>query len=176
MNAKRLRVHPLLLLLLLGVLVAAIFAPEPERVTEKVVQAAGRPPTQSARRDNAASQAAVSVAAGTVEAVMTVTSKPRFTIDGHIIDIFAVPHKPMPKVERAVPTTPTAPPFDYQYMGRVIDQSEQSLFFTRARRPYVIRPGETLDGNFLLESVNGKVAVFIYVPLSIRQTVVLGGE
>ena len=176
MNARRLRVHPLLLLALLGVLVAAIFAPEPERATEKVVQAAGRATAQPARHDNAAPQAVVTVVAGAAEAVRTVPPTPRVAIDGRIIDIFAVPRKPAPKVERAAPEVPTAPPFDYQYMGRVVDQNGQSLFFTRARRPYVIRPGDTLDGNFLLESVNGKVAVFVYVPLSIRQTVVLGGE
>jgi hypothetical protein len=37
-----------------------------------------------------------------------------------------------------------------------------------------VKAGDTLDGSFLLESVTGNAAVVVYVPLGMKQTVVLG--
>lgn len=168
---KRIRLNPVLLLALLATALATVFAPDPSQSPDTVVPA----PRSQARRaspDRTATPDQVVPASEQGEVVEAV----RVDV-GRIVDIFAVPRKPAPKnMVEAAPPAPRMPAFDYQYMGRVVDQGMQTLFFTRAGRPYVVKPGDTLDENFLFESVNGNAAVFVYVPLSMRTTVVLGEE
>lgn len=175
MKPKRPRLNPLLLLALLLTAVAVIFAPDDSQEPDTVVPAnrssrnrAPVRPEPPAVQDTPGQQAAYGqqAASGRPE---------RSGREGPIIDIFAVPRPPAARQAVPVaPPVPAMPPFDYQYMGRVVDQGEQSLFFTRGGRPYVVKPGDTLDGNFLFESVSGNAAVFVYVPLSMKTTVVLG--
>ncbi len=166
---KRPRLNPLLLLALLATVVAIIFAPDPTQNPDTVMPAA-RSKARSVSLDRTVTpeQAVSSSVQDETVALLRVEV-------GRIVDVFAVPRKPTPKgTVAAPPPAPTMPAFEYKYIGRVVDQGEQSLFFTRAGRPYMVKPGDTLDGNFLFESVSGNAAVFVYVPLSMKTTVVLG--
>ncbi len=168
MKLKRPRLNPLLLLALLATVAAVIFAPDGSQAPDTVV-----PASRQVHRPVPARAVAPEHAAP--EGVPTDNDRPpRVDMQGRIVDIFAVPRPPAAKAAASAPAPPTMPPFDYRYMGRIVDQGEQSLFFTRGGRPYVIKPGDTLDGSFLFESVSGNAAVFVYVPLSMRTTIVLG--
>ncbi len=180
-KTKRPRLNPLLLLALLATVVAVIFAPDAQQDADTVAPAPRktrspvRAPADDSARDAASAPAGAPAPVGPADAHGEAAPPLRADTEGRIVDIFAVPRKPAAKAAAPVaPPAPTMPPFDYHYMGRVVDQGEQSLFFTRGGRPYVIRPGDTLDGNFLFESVSGNAAVFVYVPLSMKTTVVLG--
>ncbi len=177
MDFKRVKIHPLLGLALLATVVAVVFAPETPQTPDAVVQPAHRPLTQALTPSSALTSAIPGIAPQPlVPTADAGVSDPDADGESRIVDIFAVPRKRVPKevVASPVPEAPVAPPFDYQYMGRVVDQGEESFFFTRADRPYIVKAGDTLDGSFLLESVTGNAAVVVYVPLGMKQTVVLG--
>ncbi len=178
MDIKRLKINPLLGLALLATVVAVVFAPDEPQVDDATVQPARRPPTQAMTSVPGLTFALPGAATQTSEPSLSAGAPDtRADVEGRIIDIFAVPRKPVPKQMAAapeVPAAPVAPPFDYEYMGHVVEQGEESFFFTRADRPYIVKIGDTLDGSFLLESVSGNVAVVVYVPLGLKQTVVLG--
>ena len=166
---KRLRLNPLLWLALLATVLAVIFAPDASQDPDAVM------PVPRKLRSPASDHASASEPSVPASMPEHAGRSLRADVEGRIVDIFAAPRRAAPKSAAPVaPPAPTMPPFNYQYMGRVVDQGEQSLFFTRGGRPYVIRPGDTLDGNFLFESVSGNAAVFVYVPLSMKTTVVLG--
>lgn len=171
---KRPRLNPLLLLALMATVAAVIFAPGASQDPDTVVlpsrsTRARVPPPEAPSGQAQAGQAAP-------EGTQADGGRPpRFDVDARIVNIFAAPARPASRAAAAVaPPAPRMPAFEYRYMGQVVDQGEQSLFFTRAGRPYVVKPGDTLEGNFLLESVSGNAAVFVYVPLSMRTTIVLG--
>jgi len=177
---KRPRLNPLLLLALLATVAAAIFAPDAQQSADTVAPVprtmhhpASNAVDESARHTTA-SQVRPSEPAVAADEHRIVAPPVRMNMESRIVDIFSMPKKSASRTAKSsAPAVPVMPALDYQYMGRVIDQGEQSLLFTRRGRPYVIKPGDTLDGNFLLESVSGNAAVFVYVPLSMKTTIVL---
>ncbi|MGH8736400.1 MAG: hypothetical protein ACREVC_03460 [Burkholderiales bacterium] len=67
-----------------------------------------------------------------------------------------------------------APPLPFRYVGRVYLNSESMVFIKRGAKLLVIRKGDTLDGNYLVESVGQTGITFLYRPSGTRQTLRIG--
>jgi len=74
----------------------------------------------------------------------------------------------VPKVE-VVPPQPPALPF--RVLGRYVDRGEESVFLQHNEQNIVARAGDTLPGDYRLESLADGVVTVIYLPLGVRQTV-----
>lgn len=80
------------------------------------------------------------------------------------------PPKPLP------PPPPSAPPLPYAYMGKMIEDGHLTVFLTRQDRNYVVKAGETLEGMYKVESVTPQMMTLVYLPLNMKQTLMIGGE
>lgn len=90
------------------------------------------------------------------------------------------PPPPPPKVvpKRAVvipppppppPPKPTAPPLPYKYLGRFEDRGVATIFLEAGDRNFLVKPGDTLDGNYRLDAIQGNTLIFTYLPLQQQQ-------
>lgn len=94
------------------------------------------------------------------------------------IDLFAAkswyvpppPPKPMP------PPPPSAPPLPFAYMGKLIEDGQVTIFLTKQDRNYVVKTGDTIDGTYKVEEVSARMMTLTYLPLKIKQTLMIGGE
>jgi len=80
------------------------------------------------------------------------------------------PPKPLP------PPPPSAPPLPFVYMGKLIEDSHLTVFLTKQERNYVVKAGDTLDGMYKVEAVTPSMMTLVYLPLNIKQTLMIGGE
>ncbi len=75
------------------------------------------------------------------------------------------------------PPVPTAPPLPFAYMGSYRrDGGKQVYFLTRNDRIYDVSAGDTIDGVYTFEGLNGANLVFTYKPLKMRQTLAVDGD
>ena len=83
---------------------------------------------------------------------------------------------PPPHPHRFGRSSPSAPPFPYTFVGSYNDGSSATVYFlTRNDRVYDVRLGDTLDQIYSVDAVENGQLVFTYKPLSIRQTLPVGG-
>lgn len=102
----------------------------------------------------------------------------RETKDEVAADLFEVkswyvpppPPKPMP------PPPPSAPPLPFVYMGKTIEEGQLTVFLTKQERNYVVKVGDTLDGMYMVEEASPRMMTLVYLPLNIKQTLMIGGE
>lgn len=80
------------------------------------------------------------------------------------------PPKPLP------PPPPSAPPLPFAYMGKLIEDGQLTVFLTKQERNYVVKEGDTLDGMYKVETVSPSMMTLVYLPLNIKQTLMIGGE
>ncbi len=79
------------------------------------------------------------------------------------------PPKPVP------PPPPAPPPLPFTYMGKLLEDGKLTVFLARDDKNYAIKPGDTLDGSYRVDSVDAQRVVFTYLPLNMQQTLVIGG-
>lgn len=72
------------------------------------------------------------------------------------------------------PPPPTAPPLPLRYLGRMIDGQVAQLFVSLNGDSMALKPGDIVAGNYRLESINDRNAVFTYIPLNQTQNLVFG--
>ena len=80
------------------------------------------------------------------------------------------PPKPLP------PPPPSAPPLPFVFMGKLVEDGQLTVFLTRQERNYVVKAGDTLDGMYKVDVVTPTMLTLLYLPLNIKQTLMIGGE
>jgi hypothetical protein len=70
--------------------------------------------------------------------------------------------------ERAAP--PQAPPLPFVYAGKLAIGASMIAVLTRQERSYFVRPGDTLEGTYRVEALDGQRIVLKHLPLGIEQT------
>lgn len=100
---------------------------------------------------------------------------------GEVVDLFKsrtwyIPPPPVeePKGPPPPPPVPTAPPLPFAFMGQVIEDQQVQVVLTRSNRVVTVREGEMIDRNYRLESFHDGILTFVYLPLDIKQTLVIG--
>ena len=91
---------------------------------------------------------------------------------------YTPPPPPPPAAPIVVaPAAPTAPPLPFAYMGSYQRAGGKQVYFlTRNDRIYDVSAGDTVDGIYTFEGLNGANLVFTYKPLKIRQTLAVDGD
>jgi len=82
---------------------------------------------------------------------------------------------PSPSALPAVPPPPPAPPpLPFTYMGQLLDNGKLTVFLTRQDQNYAVKPGDTLDGTYRVDSIEQQRVVFTYLPLNQQQSLAIG--
>ena len=98
--------------------------------------------------------------------------------DDAVSDLFATKswYVPPPPPKPLPPPPPSPPPMPYAYMGKLVEDGQLTVFLTKQDRNYVVKVGETLDGMYKIESVTPVMMTMVYLPLNMKQTLMIGGE
>lgn len=111
-------------------------------------------------------------------AVLNLQKLQRVAVEEPEIDPFAAKswYVPPPPPKALPPPPPSAPPLPFGYMGKLIEDGQLTVFLTRQERNYVVKVGDTIDGMYKVEEVRGAAMTLVYLPLNIKQTLMIGGE
>ena len=67
------------------------------------------------------------------------------------------------------PAKPKAPPLPFKYLGSVIDDAQTIVFLNQQGNNLIVRTGETIGGNYLVEEIANGQMILVYKPLNERQ-------
>ena len=85
---------------------------------------------------------------------------------------WAPPPPPPPPPEP--PPDPVAPPFPYQYIGKLLEDGALTAFFMQGNRVLSIKAGDTVDSVYRVEQMTGEQMNLTFLPLEQSQVVRLG--
>lgn len=93
----------------------------------------------------------------------------------------AVALPPAPKLApQPVVAPPSAPMLPFLYAGKFEQPASNShiaqtvVYLTRGTESFAVSPGDALDANYRFVGIEGETLVFMYLPLSTRQTLNIG--
>jgi hypothetical protein len=86
---------------------------------------------------------------------------------------FAPSAKPAPKAPEA-PPAPSAPPFPFRFSGQLLQGAGILVFLSRGDEFLPVKEGDTLDGQYKVESLTLSEATFVHLPSGVRQTLEFG--
>jgi hypothetical protein len=78
------------------------------------------------------------------------------------------PPAPKPKQAPVAEPAPVAPPVPYRFAGKVLRGSEEEVLVSKGEIVFPIRPGDTLDGMYRVESISAERIELVYLPLGSR--------
>lgn len=91
-------------------------------------------------------------------------------ITGMQADLFPVqswvPPPPPPKPH--VPPPPAPPPLPFKYLGRWVEQGQETLFLVQGDLPIPVQSGQVLSGGWRVERITETAVVFTYLPLNMQ--------
>lgn len=163
----------LLGLVLIGTLVAAYFAPDSDDTNAAL-------PVKTSINVTSVENNTVSPIKRAVAGTRNLQIRPRNS-DEELGDVFGSQTwalakeitKPL-KVEVLAPPAPQAPALPFRFLGRLVDGGKTAYFFQFNERNLIMQPGDSVDDTYILNSVEGGVLTFTYLPLNERQTLVVG--
>lgn len=82
----------------------------------------------------------------------------------------------VPKPERERPPPPKAPPLPFVYFGKMAEGELPYAFLQKGNKVHVVKEGDMLEGLYRVEKISPDAVVFVYLPLSVRQTAVMGAK
>ena len=75
----------------------------------------------------------------------------------------------------AVIVEPIAPQLPFKFFGKMLEDEQITLFLSMKEKNIIVRAGDTIDGVYRVESIRDGIAEFIYLPMQLKQTLVIGG-
>lgn len=93
--------------------------------------------------------------------------------DRAVADLFAPTPAPAPASEGQGAPRPSAPPLPFQFVARIIDGGNTSVYVMLGEDHYTARPGLVIDRNYRVEKVTDTAVTFTYLPLGTRQVLSL---
>lgn len=72
------------------------------------------------------------------------------------------------------PVVPTAPPNPFKYLGKQQSGSEIKVFLSEGEKTWVVQENATLGSQYRVESIRPPRLTLVYLPLNIRQDIVIG--
>ncbi len=104
----------------------------------------------------------------------TLALSPRTGEKSVTVDLFKIDEPPENKSKKK--EKPVAPPLPYVYMGKMIDNKNQTVFLTRNEKPYVVHSGDLLDGTYRIDSIEPPSMEITYLPLNEKQYLNIGAN
>ena len=78
---------------------------------------------------------------------------------------------PRPEPQRS----PSPPPMQFRYLGKVVEGDETRVFLALGERNYIVRPGESINSQYRLDEVGDHNITFTYLPLNAKQMLATAG-
>ena len=81
-----------------------------------------------------------------------------------------------PNVEVATPSlpptapAPAAPPLPFRYLGKIVNDSNTSVYVVNGDTDHAVALGSIVDGAYRVEALSETAIVFTYLPLGLQQT------
>jgi hypothetical protein len=72
------------------------------------------------------------------------------------------------------PVIPTAPPNPFKYLGKQKSGNEIKVFLSEGEKTWVVQENFALGQQYRVESIRPPLLILVYLPLNIRQEVVIG--
>lgn len=88
-------------------------------------------------------------------------------------DVNLFPVKPTESASSADGTA-GVPPLPFAYVGRMVDNGITTVFLTGQGQDYRLKLHEVADGIYRVEEINDSYIAFTYLPLNLRQMLVIG--
>jgi Tfp pilus assembly protein PilP len=88
------------------------------------------------------------------------------------VDVFAVPEedaKNRGTQSQGKPARPQAPPLPFAYLGRMLEDGKLAVFLARGAESYSVQAGDTIGGEYRVDTVTDKEVTFTYLPLKTKQ-------
>lgn len=88
-------------------------------------------------------------------------------------ELFAAPPPaPQPKAAAPAPAAaPVAPPVPYRFAGKILRGSEEEVLVSKGNLVFPIKVGDTLDGQYRVESIGADRIELVYLPLGTRDRI-----
>jgi hypothetical protein len=96
----------------------------------------------------------------------------RTRTDQAIADLFAAPAASAPEASAPAPR-PSAPPLPFQFVARIVDGGNTSVYVMLGEDNYSVKPGLVIDRNYRVEQVTESAVTFTYLPMGTRQVLSL---
>jgi hypothetical protein len=163
---------------------AQLFAPaqDASSLVEVVSTVRGATAAQTGTAPPARSDANASIPTLTPAAAALLTRLAHRTADASAAnELFAshswyVPPPAPPPPPPSAPAEPAAPPLPFTFVGSFAPQGGEAVYFLSiGDRVYDVKPGDTVDEVYSFDAVENGTLIFTYKPLSIRQTLAVGG-
>jgi hypothetical protein len=87
---------------------------------------------------------------------------------GDATPVVAAPPSPAPPEVTQAPPPPAAPPFPYQFVGRMTDARPRAIL-NNAQRSAVVGVGEVVDGQWRIDAIEAGGLRLTYLPLGLAQ-------
>jgi hypothetical protein len=80
-----------------------------------------------------------------------------------------VPPPPPPKPYiPPPPPPPKPPPLPFKFLGRWVENGQQTLYLVQGEEPIPIRPGQVLASRWRVDEITDRTVVFTYLPLDMQ--------
>ena len=136
---------------------------QPDETVRPVPEGAA-PAVETPRGGGAASDAQIDLA----------RLKREIAPSGHPADDAFAKHTwyvPPPPPKPGPPPKPTAPPLPFKFMGRFTEGGKEVVFITNSQdRNFAVSRGDTIEGNYRVESITDRSMTLTYLPLGQQQT------
>jgi Cohesin domain len=109
---------------------------------------------------------------------------PRAPLSAPRGDPFATPARPRaPRPAAAAPAPPAAPavppatpPMPYRVAGSVVVDGVRQVLLAKGDALFPVTEGDTLEGDYRVESIGGDELILVYGPLGVRESLPLAGD
>jgi len=81
---------------------------------------------------------------------------------------------PVKKPPPPPPPAPSAPPNPFKYLGKQQSGSEIMVFLSEGEKTWVVQENAALGSQYRVESIRPPRLTLVYLPLNIRQDIVIG--
>ncbi|MNK73169.1 hypothetical protein D3C87_926620 [compost metagenome] len=82
---------------------------------------------------------------------------------------------PPPAPPPAPPPKPTAPPLPFKYIGKLEEAGGWTIYLSKGEQSFAVKKGETFDAVYRIDDWENGNLVIVYIPLSIKQYLPVGG-
>lgn len=76
----------------------------------------------------------------------------------------------------APPPAPTAPPLQFKYAGKAIEDNQTWVFLVQAGENFITKVGEKINPQYRLDAVNDDTVTVTYLPLNVKQTLTINNK
>lgn len=76
----------------------------------------------------------------------------------------------------APPPAPVAPPLQFKYAGKVVEDNQIWVFLSQAGENLITKVGEKINPQYRLDAINDETVTVTYLPLNVKQTLTINNK